>query len=146
MSCGKNLKIFRTSVNIIRPKIGTRRLDFSSNIEISHSISLLAVNPGIGNCGVVCGDRVRRQNPLGSNVTNFSKSHDVNSTRLTNALTSRALILRNRAQSKKFSIDVRKKKKKLRSMSPPYMYWDLRFQGLVSFSSFPAFLLLFPRA
>ena len=43
-----------------------------------------AVNPGIGKCGTVCGDRVRRQNPLGNNVTNFTKSHDFNSTRLAN--------------------------------------------------------------
>jgi len=52
-------------------------------MEVSDG-STLAVNPGIGKCGVACGDRVRRQNPLGSNVTNFSKSHDVNSTCLVN--------------------------------------------------------------
>ena len=39
-----------------------------------------AVNPGIGKCGRVCGDRVRRQNPPGNNVTNFTKSHDFNET------------------------------------------------------------------
>jgi len=52
-------------------------------MEVSDG-STLAVNPGIGKCGVVCSDRVRQQNLLGSNVTNFSKSHDVNSTRLVN--------------------------------------------------------------
>ena len=43
---------------------------------------VLPVNPGIGKCGNVCGDRVRRQNPLGKNVTNFTKSHDLNWARL----------------------------------------------------------------
>jgi len=42
-----------------------------------------SVNPGIGKCGNVCGDRVRRQNPLGKNVTNFTKSYDLNWARLT---------------------------------------------------------------
>ena len=41
-----------------------------------------SVNPGIGKCGNVCGDHVRRQNPLGKNVTNFTKSHDLNWARL----------------------------------------------------------------
>ena len=44
-----------------------------------------SVNLGIGKCGNVCGDRVRRQNPPGNNVTHFMthfiKSHDLNWTR-----------------------------------------------------------------
>ena len=36
----------------------------------------IAVNLGIGKCGTVCGDRVRRRNPPSNNVTNFTKSHD----------------------------------------------------------------------
>ena len=43
---------------------------------------MVTVNPGIGKCGRVCGDRVQRPNPPGNNVTNFAKSHDFNSTRL----------------------------------------------------------------
>ena len=45
-------------------------------------VGTVPVNPGIGKCGNVCGDRVRRQNPLGKNVTNFTKSHDLSWARL----------------------------------------------------------------
>jgi hypothetical protein len=65
-------------------------------LSISPSLSLLktvvepssTVNPGIGKCGSVCGDRVRRQNPPGNNVTNFAKSHDFRWTRLADNLSS----------------------------------------------------------
>jgi len=81
---------YKISRSLFRPASSERRSEF----EIDYNIHLynrtipiqefetFSVNLGIGKCGNVCGDRVRRQNPPGNNVTNFTKSHDFNWTRL----------------------------------------------------------------
>jgi len=54
-------------------RISHFRLVLHNSDVLPHSVNL-----GIGKCGTVCGDRVRWQNPPGTNVTNFTKSHDFN--------------------------------------------------------------------